>query len=97
MPRQRHEKGIRPVAEWAPLGRNGVKSILEPAHTLDKICRRRFNEEVVMVSHQNPRPDSDTAPFASFAECFEKQFLVSAVRGDKDAASSTLSRDQRLK
>ena len=62
--------------------------VLEPSHCLDKICRRSLDKEMVVVSHQYPRPNPDAAPFTALTKRFQEEFLVRTVPRGEDAVAS---------
>jgi hypothetical protein len=94
---KRHRNAFGDKAEWTPLGRNIVKSILQPPHSLDEVGSGGLNEKAVVVPHQYPRPDPYPGAFAAFPHGLEEELLIFSIGRSKDSVPSTQSRNQRLK
>jgi hypothetical protein len=60
---------------------------LEPSHACDQIGRRCLDEEVTMVTHQDPCPDSNAGTLAAFAQGFQQQAFIAPVRRGEDAVA----------
>ena len=85
-----NEDRLTAVAEKASPGTvAGVEAsrvgALEPSHACDQIGRRCLDEEVTMVTHQDPCPDSNAGTLAAFAQGFQEQAFIAPVGRGKDA------------
>ena len=85
-----NEDQLAAVAEKASPGTvAGVEAsrvgALEPSHACDQIGRRCLDDEVIMVAHQDPCPDSNAGTLAAFAQGFQEQAFIAPVGRGKDA------------
>ena len=85
-----NEDQLAAVAEKASPGAvAGVEAsrvgALEPSHACDQIGRRCLDEEVTMVTHQDPCPASEAGTFAAFAQGLQEQAFIAPVGRGKDA------------
>ena len=61
--------------------------VLEPSHTGDKIGRGCLDDEVMMVTHQDPCPDSEAGTLAALAQGLQEQAFIAPVGRGKDAVA----------
>ena len=85
-----NEDQLAAVVEKTSLGAvAGVEAsrvgALEPSHACDQIGRRCLDEEVTMVTHQDPCPASEAGTFAAFAQGLQEQAFIAPVGRGKDA------------
>ena len=79
-----NEDQLAAVAEKASPGTvAGVEAssvgVLEPSHAGDQIGRGCLDEEVIMVVHQDPCPDSEAGTLTAFAQGFQEHALIGPV------------------
>jgi len=85
-----NEDQLAAVAEKASPGTvAGVEAsrvgALEPSHACDQIGRRCLDDEMIMVAHQDPCPDSNAGTLAAFAQGLQEQAFIAPVGRGKDA------------
>ena len=85
-----NEDRLAAVAEKASPGTvAGVEAsrvgALEPSHACHQIGRRCLDEEVTMVTHQDPCPDSEAGTLAAFVQGLQEQALIAPVGRGEDA------------
>ncbi len=71
--------------------------LLEPSHAGDQIARGCLDEEVIMVTHQDPFPDSEAGTLAALAQGLQEQALIAPVGRGKDAVELIAMRHQMVK
>jgi len=81
-----------------PFGSAGTAAacagVLEPIHARDKIAGGRLDEELVMIAHENPRPDPEVGALTTDPQGLqEKRFIATVGRGKDPVAAIPASHE----
>lgn len=96
------EDGLVAVTEQAsPFTVTGVEApcvgVLKPPHAIDEIAAGCFKKEVVVVAHQDPRPDAEPRAIAAITESLEEELFIRFLRRGKDAVAAIAARHHVVK